>query len=292
MSSERPCGVLVTDKPSGPTSQDIVRQARKFFNTKVGHTGTLDPLATGVLALVVGRATRLAQFLQTDDKEYEAELRLGETTDTLDREGQILTKHSIPEISTQQAQSVISQFVGEIQQQPPMFSAVKVDGKKLYKLARQNRIIERPFRTVSVFSLELLKQTSVSWHIRVHCSSGTYVRALAHDIGQKLGCGAFLYNLRRIRSGSFGLNDALPVEKIENHWEEAFYSMERLLPELPQVELNAVEASKIGHGSEILCGDGNIEGLYRLFYKQRLIAIGEGSPPNRLRPKVVLRSSP
>lgn len=264
---------------------------RRFLRTKVGHTGTLDPMATGVLPLVVGRATRLAQFFQAHDKEYEAELRLGQSTDTFDREGKILEEQPIPEISTQQAQAVLSQFKGEIQQQPPMFSAVKVGGEKLYNLARQNRTVERPFRKVSIFRLDLLEQRPVSWNLRVHCSSGTYIRTLVHEIGQKLGCGACLYALRRVRSGSFDLSQALPIEKMEERWEEVLYPMEQLLLELPRVELGEVEARKIGHGNEILYPDSRPRDLYRLFHQQKLVAIGEGRSAARLRPKVVLRQT-
>lgn len=289
MIHEPPCGVLVADKPCGPTSQDIVAQVRRFLKTKVGHTGTLDPLATGVLPLVVGRATRLAQFFQASDKEYEAELRLGQSTDTFDREGKTLEERPVPEISSRQAQVVLSQFKGEIQQQPPMFSAVKVGGEKLYNLARQNRTVDRPFRTVSIFSLDLLEQTSVSWRLRIHCSSGTYIRALVHEIGQKLGCGACLYNLRRVRSGSFDLSKALPIEEMKGRWKEVLYPMEDLLPELPRIELDDVEALRIGHGNEIPYSDGKPRDLYRLFYHQKLVAIAECSAAAQLHPKVVLR---
>ena len=289
MIHEPPCGVLVADKPIGPTSQDIVAQVRRFLKAKVGHTGTLDPLATGVLPLVVGRATRLAQFFQANDKEYEAELRLGQSTDTFDREGKILEEHPVPEISTQQAQAVLSQFKGEIQQQPPMFSAVKVGGKKLYNLARQNRTVKRPSRTISIFSLDLLEQTPVNWHLRVHCSSGTYIRTLVHEIGQKLGCGACLYGLRRVRSGSFDLSKALPIGEIEQRWKEAFYPMEQLLPELPRIELDEVEARRIGHGNQIPYSDNKPQDLYRLFHHHKLVAIAEASSAAQLRPKVVLR---
>ena len=289
MVHEPPCGVLIADKPCGPTSQDVVARVRRFLKTKVGHTGTLDPLASGVLPLVVGRATRLAQFFQAQDKEYEAELRLGRSTDTFDREGKVLEERPVPEISGRQAQAVLSQFTGEIQQQPPMFSAVKVGGEKLYNLARRNRIVERPFRTVSIFSLELLEQAPLSWRLRVHCSSGTYIRTLVEEIGQKLGCGACLDELRRLRSGSFDLSQALSIEEMEQRWEEVFFPMEHLLPELPRVELDETEARRVGHGNEISYSNSKPRDLYRLFHHQKLVAIAEGSSADQLRPKIVLR---
>ena len=264
-------------------------RVRRFLKTKVGHTGTLDPLASGVLPLVVGRATRLAQFFQAQDKEYEAELRLGRRTDTFDREGKILEERPVPEISSRQAQEVLSLFTGEIQQQPPMFSAVKVGGEKLYNLARRNRTVERPFRTVTIFSLELLEQTPLGWRLRVHCSSGTYIRTLVEEIGQNLGCGACLDELRRLRSGSFYLSQALPIEEMEQRWEEVFFPMEHLLPELPRVELDETEARSIGHGNQIPYSDSKPRDLYRLFHRHKLVAIAEGSSADQLCPKIVLR---
>ncbi|MEE8349120.1 MAG: tRNA pseudouridine(55) synthase TruB [Acidobacteriota bacterium] len=289
MSHEPPCGVLVADKPSGPTSHDIVARVRRFLKTKVGHTGTLDPMATGVLPLVLGRATRLAPFFQANDKEYEAELRLGVSTDTFDQEGRILEEQSVPEISAQQVQDVLNHFTGEIQQQPPMFSAVKVDGKKLYNLARQNRTVDRPFRTISIFSLEILERRPATWRLRVHCSSGTYIRTLAHEIGQKLGCGACLFALRRLRSGIFDLTQALPIEDLEDRWNEMLYPMELLLPELHRVELDEGEAWRIGHGNEVSYSESKPRNLYRLFHREKLMAIGEGSSAAQIRPKIVLR---
>ncbi|MDA2934772.1 tRNA pseudouridine(55) synthase TruB [Acidobacteria bacterium AH-259-D05] len=288
---EPPCGALVVDKPCGPTSQDIVSSVRALLKTKIGHTGTLDPMATGVLPLVLGRATRLARFFQASDKEYLAEIKLGCITDTFDREGKVLQEKSVPEISSQQAKAVLAKFTGEIRQHPPMFSAVKVGGQKLYNLARQNLTVERPWRIISIFNLELLQQTREAWSLRVHCSSGTYIRALAHEIGQELGCGAYLCDLRRLRSGGFDLTRAVGIEEIETRWREVFYPMEHLLPEIPRIELDELQAKRVSHGNEIPCGDSHPRELYRLFHHQKLVAIGQPSPVNQLRPIIVLRTA-
>ena len=285
------CGALVVDKPSGPTSHDIVARARALLRTKVGHTGTLDPMASGVLPLLLGRTTRLTRFFQSSDKEYLAEIHLGQTTDTLDAEGEVIQERSVPEISPQQAQEVLEEFTGEIQQQPPMFSAVKVGGKKLYQLARQKLEIDRPWRTVSVYRIELLEQTREIWSLRVHCSSGTYVRSLAHGIGKTLSCGAYLRKLRRIRCGCFHLSEALPLEGIESQWQEALFPMEKLLPELPRIDLNEQQAKRIRHGNEILGSSPVQEEFCRLFHQQKLIAIGQSGPADQLRPVIVLRSA-
>jgi len=285
------CGALVVNKPSGPTSHDIVARVRAFSKTKVGHTGTLDPMATGVLPLLLGPATRLARFFQSNDKEYLGEIQLGQTTDTLDGEGEIVRKSSVPEISPQRAEEVLRKFSGEIQQQPPMFSAVKVGGKKLYQLARQKREVERPWREVTIHRLELLKQGKEIWSLKVHCSAGTYIRTLAHDIGEALGCGAYLRKLQRTRSGCFDLSQALPLEEIENQWRENFYPVEELLPELPRIDLDEPQAVRIRHGNRI-SSSGTLQGkFFRLFYQEKLLAIGQTGPDDQLRPVIVLPSA-
>ncbi|MCH7805509.1 MAG: tRNA pseudouridine(55) synthase TruB [Acidobacteria bacterium] len=285
------CGALVVNKPSGPTSHDIVARVRVLSRTKVGHTGTLDPLASGVLPLLLGPATRLTRFFQSSDKEYLAEIQLGQTTDTLDGEGEVLQKRPVPEVSPLQADQVLSKFTGEIRQQPPMFSAVKVGGKKLYQLARQKREVERPWREVTIHRLELLRQEREIWSLHVHCSAGTYIRTLAHDIGEALGCGAYLRKLQRTRSGCFDLSQALPLEGIENQWRENLYPMEELLPELPRIDLNEPEAVRVRHGNGIFRSGTTQEKFFRLFHQQKLLAIGQSGPADQLRPVIVLRSA-
>lgn len=284
-------GVLVIDKPPGPTSHDIVKEIRSLLRTKTGHTGTLDPFATGVLPLTLGRATRLTRYLQSSDKDYVAEIRLGKTTDTLDREGRVIEETSVPAISAGQARATLSQFTGEIRQQPPMFSAVKVDGKRLYSLARRNQQVERPWRTVHIYRLDLKEQKPDTWKFTVHCSSGTYIRSLAQDIGESLKCGAYLLNLRRIRSGSFDLSQSVGPEQVKSHWDQAFFPLEEILTELPRIDLDTDQAEQVSNGMKVVLGHSEGSTLFRLFYDQRLIAIGQiEADADGIQPITVLRT--
>ena len=208
------CGIVIVDKPSGWTSQDVVSKLRGVFHERrVGHGGTLDPMATGVLPVFVGRATRAAEFLESADKTYEAVLRLGVVTDTQDTEGQILS-HSDVQVSDEQLQSVLASFTGEIEQIPPMYSAVKIGGQKLYELARKGQTVERQPRKITVFSMELLGREGNDCRLKIHCSKGTYVRTLCHDVGTALGCGGTMAALRRTRAGSFGIEQAVSLETL------------------------------------------------------------------------------
>jgi tRNA pseudouridine55 synthase len=267
-------GALVVDKPEGPTSHDIVYRARKLLKTKTGHTGTLDPLATGVLPLLLGKATRLMRFYSDHDKVYQAEVKLGETTDTCDRAGQIISSQPVPRLDSETVEEVLSKFRGEIQQVPPMYSAVKVDGERLYRAARRGEIKQRRPRTVRIHSLDLLDRGEVTWTIRVHCSTGTYVRTLAHDIGRTLGCGAHLSRLRRLRSGPFDLSKVVSLEDLDECWRQAYYPLEELLPDFPRVELENSEVLRVQHGNA-LPGEGHEAGYYRLFHANNWVALAE-----------------
>ncbi len=290
-------GLLVIDKPTGPSSHDVVQECRRLLKTKVGHAGTLDPLASGVLVLLLGRATRLARFLQITDKEYLAEIRFGQSTPTFDREGEIVEEKPVPPISRQGAQEVLAQFRGEIEQLPPLFSAVKVGGQRLYQIARRkDRCVgqqrarlekERPSRKVTIYRLDLLTHSANLWTLAVHCSAGTYIRALAHDLGQAVGCGAHLQDLRRTRSGHFDLSRALTLQEAAKDWQNGFISMDELLTELPRLDLEETQADRVQHGTPIYWERESIEGFCRLFYKQSLIAVGKAQE-NRIDPKIVL----
>ena len=280
-------GVLVIDKPSGPTSHAIVAQVRKITGTKTGHLGTLDPTATGVLPLVLGRATRLAQFLQPCDKEYVAAVKLGKSTDTYDAAGRVVDESPVPTIDLERIEEVLAQFEGEIIQLPPMFSAVRVKGERLYKAARRGETRERPARRVTISELELLDWTVDCWRLRIRCSSGTYIRTLAHDVGEKLGCGAHLEELRRTMSGAFSLSSALPVDEVRVSWREGLIPVERLLPELPSLRLDAVQAGLVRHGSQIAKQIEFEHEFCRLTHQGRLLAIGRIDGPY-ITPKIVL----
>jgi tRNA pseudouridine55 synthase len=280
-------GILVIDKPSGPTSHDLVRLARRILQSKVGHAGTLDPLATGVLPLLVGHATRLARFLQCNDKEYLAEITLGVTTDTYDGEGRVVEERPVPALSPQDLSVLLSGFQGTILQVPPIYSAVKVGGKKLYELARRHQQVTPPLRRIEIFRLDLVAYHAPVLCVAVHCSAGTYIRTLAHDLGQKLGSGAFLSALRRTRVGRFALSDALAAANLETQWPDYLIPLEALLPEIPRLDLDPATARLVRNGARFAASLP--PGLYRLFEAEKVVAIGRADG-ERIHPEVVFLS--
>ncbi len=212
-----PCsGVLLVDKPAEWTSHDVVNFVRGRFNVpKVGHCGTLDPAATGLLVLVLGKATKISQNLSGSDKVYEAVILLGKETDSLDMDGTVVAEKDYSKVTEAMVKKTVAKFVGNIMQTPPMVSAKKVGGKKLYELARKGKIIEREAVPVKIHFIDILKIELPYISVRVSCSKGTYVRSLASDIGNELGCGAVLYSLSRIKSGKYSLDNALSLEKLK-----------------------------------------------------------------------------
>lgn len=208
-------GVINIYKEKGFTSHDVVAKMRGILQQKkIGHTGTLDPDAVGVLPVCLGSATRLADMLTDRDKEYEAVMRLGVTTDTQDISGTILEEKPV-QVSAAEVETVIKSFVGGYEQVPPMYSALKVNGKRLYELAREGRVVERKPRSVSLYSIEILSMQLPEVRIRVSCSKGTYIRTLCHDIGESLGCGAAMQSLKRTKSGCFTLDTAVTLSELE-----------------------------------------------------------------------------
>lgn len=210
-------GVLLIDKEPGMTSHDVVAMVRKRLNTKkVGHCGTLDPLATGLLLVVLGKATKIQDLLMAEDKEYLGTMKLGETTDSQDSDGEILETKLVPELSSDEIEKAFLHFKGDFYQTPPMVSAIKKDGVPLYKLARQGKTVEREPRFVHVFTHEVRSIELPKIEFRVVCSKGFYVRTYAHDIGELLGCGAHLTSLRRSKSGRFSVDNAITVDDLRN----------------------------------------------------------------------------
>ena len=206
-------GIINVNKPTGMTSHDVVYRLRRILGVKkIGHTGTLDPDASGVLPMCVGKATKLADYLTATDKQYRAELSLGAFTDTQDASGEVLERFDV-NVTEKQLRDVLCEFVGEIEQIPPMYSALKVDGKKLYELARRGQEVARRPRSITIHALELLEGEGADWTIRVRCSKGTYVRTLCHDLGRALGCGGCMSSLRRTRAGSFTLAQAVTMQR-------------------------------------------------------------------------------
>jgi tRNA pseudouridine55 synthase len=208
-------GALLIDKPAGPTSHDIVDAVRSILGVKkVGHCGTLDPRATGLLVLVLGRGTKLVEKLMADDKVYEGTIQFGSATDSYDADGEVTATHPVPPLTLNQINELADGFVGDLMQLPPMVSAVKVGGVPLYKLARKGVEAERKERLVHIYTYRFTDYAQPLGWFRVACTKGTYVRALAHDLGQKIGCGAHLRNLRRIVSGRFDVADAIEFEQV------------------------------------------------------------------------------
>lgn len=210
-------GVLFVDKPSGITSHDVVyRLRRKLQMKRIGHAGTLDPMATGLLIMLVGKATRISQYLISLDKVYEGEITLGVTTNSQDAEGEIMETRPVPPLTPDELRAAMAGFLGDQYQTPPMFSAVKIEGVPLYKLARKGQEIEREPRFIRISAFELLSFESPNLAFRLHCTKGTYVRTVAHDLGSKLGCGAHLSALRRTGSGRFDISQCTPLDEIES----------------------------------------------------------------------------
>ncbi len=312
-------GILVIDKPAGITSHDVVSRLRRILKTKrIGHTGTLDPFATGVLVMLIGQATRLAQFLDKDSKDYEAVVRFGFETDTGDFTGSLKSKVQNPKFKVQSSESflinelenVLKEFRGEIEQTPPMYSAKKIAGKKLYELARQGIEVERKPVQVTIYELEIIhpqktqkgvetvnenhkigtnrqqindfESRTLDFGLRVSCSAGTYIRTLAEDIGRKIGVGAHLAALRRTGAGKFDLSKAVTIEQLEEIVSEGkltnvLISMNKALAHLPPVVLSAEEISRTKNGLKLGFENDEIkmgQPLRMIDEKENLIAVG------------------
>lgn len=234
-------GILNIDKPQGMTSHDVVGRVRRVAGLRrVGHTGTLDPMATGVLVVCLGRATRLVEYVVGRPKTYWGVVRLGQTTDSYDADGEILTEAAVPDLSSAQLEPLLDQFRGDILQVPPMVSAIKKDGKRLYELARQGKTVERPPRPVTIYQLDCLSVDGPEITLRIQCSAGTYIRSIAHDLGQLLGCGGHLVSLRRERVGKFDLESAVPLDELApENIASNLRPMDWAVDHLPKIEVSA-----------------------------------------------------
>jgi len=258
-------GVLVVDKPVGLTSHDVVQVIRRGTGIRrAGHTGTLDPRASGVLVVLVGPAVRLSEFVSASDKRYHATIHLGSSTDTYDADGSITStgSSSWEEITEEKFNEVLQHFVGEIVQVPPPYSAVKVKGKKAYEMAREGEEVDLEPRKIQVYSLDVLEWAPPEVVIDVYCSSGTYVRSLANDLGKELGCGAHLIGLRRTKSGRFTLRDAVPLRRLEEAfdagtWYRNLIPAAEALADWPMVELNTDQVELVRHGHRFAANEGS-----------------------------------
>ena len=293
-------GILLVDKPAGMTSHDVVNRIRKVSGIRrVGHTGTLDPAATGLLMLCLGVATRLSEFLTKMDKTYEGVLRLGTVTDSYDLDGEILETNEVPSLSPEALQEAFNEFTGDLMQVPPMVSAVKIGGERLYKKARKGEEVERPPRAISVHEFRLVDYVSPDARFVVRCTSGTYARSLCHEVGARLGCGGVLASLRRTQVGRHDIRDAYPL----GGFVEASDVESRLMPieealDLPEVVLR-------GSGEAVVAAGGSVERSHVLAdfpvcsgwvqmksESGALLALGEVQHGLRVQPKRVFCGPP
>ena len=255
-----PDGIIVIDKPGGLSSMDVVRRIRRAARVKrVGHGGTLDPMATGVIPICVGRATRLLEYVLDSSKEYAAEIRLGIETDTYDAEGEVVSKKDPSPVTRRQVEDALGAFLGDIEQVPPMYSALKRGGERLYELARRGIEVERPPRPVIVHRIELTDWNPPVASVTIECGSGFYVRSLAHDLGKALGCGAHLTSLARLKAGGFRIGDAWRLDSAESaleggRWEGLILPPDAALPDMPSITLGEDERKMARNGRPLPSG--------------------------------------
>ncbi len=287
-------GILLLDKPLGISSNAALQQVKKIFRArKAGHTGSLDPLASGLLPICFGAATKLSAFLLDADKRYRVKVRLGITTSTADAEGEILERRPSEGVAEQDIRTVLKEFCGEIQQLPPMYSALKHKGERLYKLARQGVEVAREPRTVTIHEISLLSADLPEFELDVRCSKGTYIRTLAEDIGERLGCGAHVCALRRTEVGPFGGAGMVDMAAVESAAGQGTEALDRLLlpaesaiADWPEVRLTADAAFYLRQGQAVLVPQAPTEGWVRLYAEQtRFIGVGQIQDDGKVAPK-------
>ncbi len=295
-------GILNVDKPPGMTSHDVVDEIRRLAGQrKVGHAGTLDPMATGVLLVCLGPATRVAEYLMQGRKRYRATIVLGTTTDTYDADGSIVSRGGSSDFSLSEIEAALARFVGRIDQVPPMYSAIKREGRPLYELARQGKTVERAPRPVEIDAIDLLNWTAPTLSIEVACSPGTYIRSLAHDLGQQLGGGAYLDTLARLSSGRFALEDATSLDRLAEafeHGQEARYllPLDEAFLDWPAAIVGAEAARRIVQGQAVNLGGilgGESGGMMARAYDIEgvfLAILSRESESGQWRPKKVFAS--
>jgi len=282
-------GILLLDKRLGISSNKALQEVKRLFNAnKAGHTGSLDPLATGLLPVCFGEATKISGMLLDDDKRYQTVIQLGIKTDTGDLEGNVIETKPVPKFNVEEITAVLVQFTGMIDQVPPMYSALKHHGKKLYELARDGLTVDRLARRISIYELHLLGYQTESLELEVYCSKGTYIRTLAEDIGDKLGCGATVKALRRIQSGSFSIQQANTIEELQELDNQqllaSLIDVDFPLQALPSIQLNHQQAISIKHGQTIDLEE-QLRGSVRLYDQGGFLGLGEMRLDGKLAPK-------
>ncbi len=285
-------GILLLDKPPGLTSNAALQAAKRVFQaSKAGHTGSLDPIATGLLPLCFGEATKVSSFFLNADKYYKSVFTLGAATDTGDSEGRVLSECANVNISDEMIESALDEFRGEIEQVPPMYSAVKFQGQPLYKLARQGIEVERKPRQVTVYELSFTRQDEVSVEISLHCSSGFYVRSLAHELGQRLACGAYVSSLRRTGVGGFSIDDAVSLQSLQQETDlqavdSLLIAMDVGLQHLPGVRLSDDAAYYLCRGQPVKAAHVPSNGWVRLYADEvGFLGVGKVLDDGRVAPK-------
>ena len=288
-------GMLLLDKGRGLTSNGAVQRVKRLLQArKVGHTGSLDPIATGLLPICLGEATKLSAFLLNTDKRYRVLIRLGQTTSTGDADGQVLEQKPVPILTAALIEGVLARFRGEITQIPPMHSALKHQGARLYELARKGIEVDRPARQITIHELNLMEFAPQHLDIDVHCSKGTYIRSLAADIGEALGCGAHVEQLRRTAVGDFSISQAVEFEHLEALPDEErlakLLPLERIVADLPAVSLGEELAFFLRRGQAVFVPKAPTRGLVRLYFKQdAFLGIGEVAEDGRIAPRRLIR---
>ena len=267
-------GIIVINKPKNCTSHDVVRKAKNILNEKVGHTGTLDPNATGVLPLLVGKGTQISKYLINHDKTYEAVLKLGEKTDTADVEGQVIeTKEVEPSnLKKENIENVLKTLVGKQQQIPPMYSAIKVNGKKLYEYARNGENIEIEPRTIEIYELELLKIQNQEITYKVHCSKGTYIRTLCEQIAERLGTVGYMKELKRTQVGEFTIENSSTIEELEENISKYFITIEKYFENCTKIQLNSKKLQLFLNGVQLT--QELEDGIYTIYNDEKFIGVG------------------
>ncbi len=287
-------GIVLLNKATGISSNRALQQVKKLFDAnKAGHTGSLDPLATGVLPLCLGEATKVSQFLLDSDKKYRATIRLGVRTDSADSQGQVIATCDDFKLTESDVLSAMGRYEGEIEQVPPMHSALKVDGVPLYKRAHKGEVIERQARKVTIHSIELTDFTATQIVIDIACSKGTYIRTIADDLGQDLGCGAHIVALHRLQAGAFTIDQCYSLEELDKAKNEGgceaidslLIPMDKAVSDLPEVVLPSITADFVKQGQAVLVSHLPKEGLVRLYEDELFIGIGCIDDDGKVAPK-------
>lgn len=270
-------GIIVVNKPKGCTSHDIVYKVKKITNSKVGHTGTLDPMATGVLPLLIGKGTLCSKYLINHDKIYQAKIQLGQKTDTADAEGEVVEEQEVGNLSEVGIKQILNTFIGKQEQMPPMYSAIKVNGKKLYEYARKGQTVEIQPRQIEIYDIKLmeLNKENNQLQFQVSCSKGTYIRSLCEDIAKRLGTVGYMCELNRVQVGDFNISNSVTVEELQENIDEVdrhLISLERLFENNPSINLNSRKLQLFLNGVQLTVQE--TDGVYKVYSENKFVGVG------------------